>query len=222
MAQKGREPETERDKLLRAAYVVLRNSHGRSYYDRHAHHITPMTDTDSNMRYDSTLYPFFSSQFLPKPPPCCMDCQSVTPQLRHIEYREVVSFLVGSVTKSYSGVFCPTCVQKRIAKANNTSGTVGLLSLSGLYHSNMAIGSNNNGGTQEPYRNMVLKAELAAYYAGRNDKASALVAATDAAVYVRAVGRGWWNGDERAIAEKLKLFFAHVSEWSTAKAQNHR
>ncbi|NBX01904.1 J domain-containing protein [bacterium] len=134
----------------------------------------------------------------------CVDCGCVSPQLRHILYTQVVSFLFGSHKTNIWGIFCEQCGSKRLTKASIITGAFGWMSAPGLLYSAHALGRNLTGGKKENLINLEISLRQAVYYHLNGDKKNARIAATDARQFANGVQDGWWNDNEKRRAKELK------------------
>lgn len=117
----------------------------------------------------------------PEPPPPepikCASCGKVSAQPRVAVYRSVKSFLLMTVRKPISGVFCSECAQRKALKASATTWLLGWWGLPwGPIHSAQALLENMFGGTHPPLENARLLAYQAHCFeaAGRQDIACAI------------------------------------------------
>jgi hypothetical protein len=136
-----------------------------------------LSDSAARAKYDTPAAAPTAPAQPPPEPIKCSTCGKVSAQPRVAVYRSVRSFLLVTIRKPISGVFCSECAQKKALKASATTWLLGWWGLPwGPVYSIQALLDNMFGGTHPPLEN----ARLLAYQAycfhalGRHDIAFAI------------------------------------------------
>lgn len=188
--------------FVNEAYAVLSDPAQRAAYDR-TRDAEPLPHVGASQRRPS-------SDINDIEPYHCVDCNRVSPHLRHIKYTQVVSYLFGAHRSTIWGIFCDACASKRIRKASLITGAVGWLSTPGVFLSAYALVRNLTGGERQHLVNLEVSLRQAVYFAMRGDRLNASLAARDAQVFAEHIRKGFWNDNEKRRAREVAPIIEQV------------
>jgi hypothetical protein len=151
-----RNPSTEAKTTylkIQTAYETLRNENKRASYDVSLN-IGGWQEARAD-RGDQT-------QFAPV---VCDACQKVTAQPRYVLYYHALSFIFIATLKPYQGIFCDSCLKRKLAKSTLITVFLGWWSIPwGPFYTLKALFNNFNKGTKPALANATLLWHQSRYF----------------------------------------------------------